>query len=69
MTNLGRPLVANVTEAGDIVLLAFVLALTLFVGLALFGLDTLVGRLRRRGHHDASAGARSDGGPGPTAKP
>ncbi len=40
--------VANVTEAGDIVLLAAVLAATLVVGLILFALDAAVGRFRER---------------------
>lgn len=42
------PSLANTAEAGDIVLLALVLAGTLVVGLALFGIDQVVGRLRRR---------------------
>lgn len=37
--------VANVAEAGDIVLLGVVLALTLVVGAGLFALDTVVARL------------------------
>lgn len=49
--------VANVTEAGDIVLYAIGLVVTLLVGLALLGIDAAVGRLStRRGR---SAGDRS----------
>jgi len=55
MARLELPLVANVTEAGDIVLVAFALVLTVLIGLALLGIDTLVGRLRRGGHPDGSA--------------
>lgn len=47
-------LLANVTEAGDIVLLAVVLATTVVVGLTLLGIDAAVRRLgvrarRRKG--------------------
>jgi hypothetical protein len=45
---LDLPLVANVTEAGDIVLYAMVLGATLVVGLALLGMDAAVRRLGRR---------------------
>ena len=43
------PVVANVTEAGDIVVFAIVLGVTLGVGLALLAIDSVVGRLRERG--------------------
>ena len=43
-----EPIVGNVSEAGDIVVLALVLVLTPIIGLALFGIDAVVGRLRRR---------------------
>ncbi|HVF14888.1 MAG TPA: hypothetical protein VM942_09835 [Acidimicrobiales bacterium] len=56
-----RTLVANVTEAGDIVLYALVLVILLVVGLALLGIDTLVGRLHRRGRHDPSDGSAHRG--------
>lgn len=70
MARLELPLVANVTEAGDIVLVAFALVLTVLIGLALLGIDTLVGRLRRGGHPDGSARTRAESrprsdGPGP----
>ena len=55
-----QTLIGNVAEAGDIILLAFALVLTLLVGLALVGIDTLVGRLGRR-QRDESAGRRPDG--------
>lgn len=42
-------LVANVVEAGDVVLYAGLLAVTLVVGLVLFGIDTVVGHLDDRG--------------------
>ncbi len=48
MADLSSWLVANVTEAGDIVLYATMLAFTLVVGLLLLGIDALVGRLRDR---------------------
>ena len=48
MTSFAKPLLANVTEAGDIVLLAIVLATTLVVGLALLAVDALVGRVGAR---------------------
>ncbi len=41
-------LVANVAEAGDIVLLAIVLLMTLAVGAALLALDSIVGRLNAK---------------------
>jgi hypothetical protein len=41
-------LVAHVTEPGDIVLYGAMLVSTVAVGLALFGIDALVGRLRQR---------------------
>ena len=40
--------VANVTEAGDIVVLFIVLVLTLVVGAALLALDAVVGRLHAK---------------------
>ena len=40
--------IANTAEPGDILLLAFVLAVTLIVGLTVWGLDVIVGHLRRR---------------------
>ena len=48
MADLSSLIVANVTEAGDIVLYATMLAATFVVGLTLFGIDALVGRLRDR---------------------
>lgn len=48
MARFGVSLVANVSEAGDIVIFAIVLAATLVVGLALLGIDALVGRLREK---------------------
>ncbi len=48
MARFDSPLVGNVAEAGDIVLYAIALAVTLVVGLALFGMDVVIGRLRRR---------------------
>ena len=48
VADLSSLIVANVTEAGDIVLYATMLAATLGVGLTLFGIDALVGRLRDR---------------------
>lgn len=48
MAGRSLPLVANVTEAGDIVLLAILLVITLAVGLVLLGIDTLVARLGAR---------------------
>jgi hypothetical protein len=48
--------VANVAEAGDIVLFAIVLGATLAVGLALLAIDAVAGRIRRgRGAHRRSA--------------
>ncbi len=41
-------LVANVAEAGDIVLYVMVLAATLIVGLALLAIDAVIGRLGAR---------------------
>ncbi len=52
-----QTLFGNVAEAGDIVLLALALVLTLLVGLAVVGIDTLVGRLGR-GQKDEPAGGR-----------
>lgn len=46
---------ANVAEAGDIVLVAQFLGLALVIGLALFGIDALVGRARHQGHPKKSA--------------
>lgn len=40
--------VANVAEAGDIVLFGIVLALTLIAGAGLFALDAVVGRLHAK---------------------
>ncbi|MGI8809445.1 MAG: hypothetical protein ACR2KK_16720 [Acidimicrobiales bacterium] len=48
MATIVQPVLAEVTQAGDIVVFAFVLGLVLVVGLALLGLDTLVGRHRRK---------------------
>lgn len=45
--SLNQPL-ANVTEAGDIVVYTMALVAILVVGLALLGLDAAVGRLGRR---------------------
>ena len=39
---------ANTAEPGDIVLLGLLLALALVVGPTVFGIDLVVGRLRRR---------------------
>ena len=47
MIRFDVPPVANVTEAGDIVLLAFVVVLTLASGLALLGIDAVVARRGR----------------------
>ncbi len=58
MVSFELPLVANVAEPGDIVLVAFVLVLTLLVGLALVGVDSLVGRLRRGPNTDDSLRTR-----------
>ncbi len=41
---------ANVTEAGDLVLLAIVLAITMAIGLALLGIDAAVGYIDSRRH-------------------
>ena len=57
---MGRSL-ANVSEAGDIVVFAMALALTLVVGLTLLGVDALVGRLRRTA--EARRSARPPGPP------
>ena len=57
-------LVANVAEAGDIVVLAIVLVMTPVVGTALLALDALVGRL----HAKRASKARAPGG-GDPAKP
>ena len=46
MTDIGLSVVAEVGQAGDILLVPFVLGIALLVGLALFALDALVGRLR-----------------------
>ena len=43
-----RRALAEVTQSGDIVLFALILAGAVVVGLALYGIDTLVGRARRR---------------------
>lgn len=48
MADLSSLLVANVTEPGDIVLYATMLAATLGVGVTLYGIDLMVGRLRDR---------------------
>ena len=40
--------VANTAEPGDIMLLASLLGLALVVGLIVFGIDFIVGRLRNR---------------------
>lgn len=58
-------LFANVTEAGDIVLLAGLLAATLVVGLILLALDTVVRHLREKPRkRNAGAHERSSGGGG-----
>ncbi len=41
------PIVGNVSEAGDIVLVAYAVVIAVVVGLGLLGIDALVGRLRR----------------------
>ena len=51
MTSICGLLVANVAEAGDIVLYLGLLAVALVVGLVLFGVDAVVGHL-----HDRSSG-------------
>lgn len=48
MPSINELLVANVAEAGDMVLYAGLLAVTLVVGLVLFGIDTVVGHLDER---------------------
>lgn len=58
MPSFNVPLVANVTEAGDVVLFAIVLATTLVVGLALLGIDAVVGRLGRRRARRPAASTR-----------
>ncbi len=64
------PIVANVAEAGDIVILAMALAGTLVVGLGLLAVDTAVGRLRQRVVRHRRAGVvDSDRGAGPPAAP
>ena len=51
---------ANVTEAGDIILLALVLAVTVVVGLALLAVETFVGRVaERKRSHGGRAARRS----------
>jgi len=60
--------VANVAEAGDIVLLAMVLLMTFIVGAALLALDTVVGRLHARRMSKTPApqnGQPGNGGGGP----
>ena len=52
MADLSSLFVANVAEAGDIVLYLTMLAGTFVVGLTLFGIDALVGRLRDRRARD-----------------
>jgi hypothetical protein len=51
-------LVANVSEAGDIIVFGIVLALTVVVGAGLFALDAVVGRLHA--NREAKAGASRD---------
>lgn len=48
MPSISELLVANVVEAGDIVLYTGLLAAILVVGLVLFGIDTVVGHLDDR---------------------
>lgn len=48
MAGLDLSIVANVTEPGDVVLLAIVFGTTLVVGLVLLGVDTVVGRVAQR---------------------
>ena len=48
MVSISELLVANVAEAGDIVLYAGLLAVALVVGLVLLGIDTVVGHLDDR---------------------
>jgi hypothetical protein len=58
MAGIGVVVLANVTEPGDVVLLAIVLALTVVVGGALFALDLVLGRVRakRKSKGPASSG-------------
>ena len=58
MANLPPPLVAEVGQASDIVLFAFVLVVALVVGLALFAIDAVVGRLRHKGSPTRRGGGR-----------
>ncbi|MDQ4071018.1 MAG: hypothetical protein M3203_16340 [Actinomycetota bacterium] len=53
-------MVANVAEAGDIVVLAIALVMTLVVGAALLALDTLVGRVRTKREPKARTSRRPD---------
>ena len=48
MANLDPVLVAEIGQASDITLLAFVLVVALVVGLGVAGIDALVARLHRR---------------------
>jgi len=57
MAGFNLPFVANVAEPGDVALYAVVLALTLAVGLALFGMDSAVGRLKEK-RQDRRASSR-----------
>ncbi len=47
MAGVELPMVGNVSEAGDIVLVAYAVVIAVVVGLALLGIDAVVGRLRR----------------------
>ncbi len=53
-------LVANVAEAGDIVLLGIVLLMTVVVGTALLALDTVVGRLHAKRESNAPTSRGGD---------
>ncbi len=53
VVNLDVPILANVTEPGDIVLLAIVLGATIVVGLVLLALDAIVRRVGRKRNPDS----------------
>jgi hypothetical protein len=43
-----EPLLAEVEQATDITILAFVLAVAFLIGLAITGIDAVVGRIHRK---------------------
>ncbi len=48
VANVDVPIAANVTEPGDIVLLAIVVGVTVVIGLVLLALDAIVGRVAQK---------------------